>query len=268
MKRGTTEHPKMMMLASVLGIQKWGAVGLMESVWHFTAKYAPQGDIGKYSDEMIAAGIGWNEDPKRLIQALIDCQWAEMSGQGRLLIHDWSEHSDDYADKYLSRHGLLYADGRPARRPAITGVKKTTRGGQRRTRADKSRESESVSESVSPPNPRRGVEGEGDLHRVDGLVEALLATGKCPAVTREMVAQAFQGVVVDERVVKAVRLQAEGMCGQIGSLMSWLRRQAERVEKNNAAGAASEAGSLPAVVDEAARKAALRARREKIGGEG
>ena len=59
MKRGTPEHPKMLLLASTLEINNYAAVGLMECLWHFTARYAPQGNIGKYTDEIIAHKIGW-----------------------------------------------------------------------------------------------------------------------------------------------------------------------------------------------------------------
>lgn len=155
MKRGTPDHPKMLMLASLLGLEKWGAVGVMESVWHFTAKYAPAGDIGKYTDEMIAVGIGWSKSAEQLISALVESKWLEMSGQVRLYVHDWHHHSDDYADKHLMRNGLAYANGeKPRRQPA----QNTTKGVKRRTKAEKSRGSVSVSvsESVSVSLPREG----------------------------------------------------------------------------------------------------------------
>jgi len=231
-KRGATEHPKMMMLASVLGVQKWGAVGIMESVWHFTAKYAPQGDIGKYSDEMIAAGIGWQDDPKRLIEALLGCGWADLSGQGRPIVHDWSEHADDYADKYLARHGLTYADGRSPRRTADNASKTKTRGGLVRTRADKSRESESESVSVSepPPNPQGGVAGE--LH------SRLLETGKFPNLTLATVAEvvrSFPQARVSVVMEAVPRLAMDAPALRIQAPDRWLRARFSEIEVDSGA---------------------------------
>lgn len=161
MKRGAIEHPKMLMLAALLGVDKLVAVGIMESLWHFAAKYAPQGDIGKYTDEMIAAGISWTDGAERLINALIECQWLDKSGQVRLYVHDWHQHSDDYADKYLSYNGLTYSNGcKPRRKPP----KNSTRGGLGRTSREKSYVSVSVSESES--HSSAGAEKEGDaVHR-------------------------------------------------------------------------------------------------------
>lgn len=152
MKRGAIDHPKMLVLASKLGLKKWQAVGIMESVWHFTARYAPQGDIGKYTDEMIAVGIGWTDDPKQLIEALCDSQFLDKSGKVRLYVHDWHDHSDDYADKYLAIHNLNYANDRSPRRKAPQKPKRSRKG---QNIPDNSRESYSYSESESYSHSQR-----------------------------------------------------------------------------------------------------------------
>ena len=71
MKRGTPDHPKTLMLTEELRkvfaahrkLSSFGgrayAVGLLEMLWEWTSKYAIQGDIGKWPDDVIAAGIGW-----------------------------------------------------------------------------------------------------------------------------------------------------------------------------------------------------------------
>ena len=59
-KRGTLEHPKLRALAKALEIPRPYAVGILESLWHLTARYAPQGDIGRFSDEEIARWVGWS----------------------------------------------------------------------------------------------------------------------------------------------------------------------------------------------------------------
>ena len=117
MKRGTVEHPKLAALASMLGVKRHVAVGLLEMLWHHTARYAPRGDIGKYKDSQLAAALDWpNDDSGRLIRCLVDCGWLDESQEHRLLVHDWHEHSDGTCDTYLSRAGLNYATGHDARR--------------------------------------------------------------------------------------------------------------------------------------------------------
>ena len=59
MKRDAPDHPKTQKLAHLLAIPQATAVGLLELLWHFTARYAFQGDIGKFADEEIARGAGW-----------------------------------------------------------------------------------------------------------------------------------------------------------------------------------------------------------------
>ena len=77
MKREATEHPKFSRLATMFKIQRWMAIGLMESIWHFTAKYAKAGDIGRWSNEEIACGIGWTDDPNILIEGLIKTKFID-----------------------------------------------------------------------------------------------------------------------------------------------------------------------------------------------
>lgn len=111
MKRGTIEHPKTIELASILGLEKWGAVGILECLWHFTSRYAPQGNVGKFSDQVIADSIGWKKEPKILISALIKCNFLEIEKKYRLIVHDWSHHADDSVNKYLKRRKLRFVDG-------------------------------------------------------------------------------------------------------------------------------------------------------------
>ena len=60
MKRGTPDHPKVYELCELLKCDRPTAIGYLELLWHFAAKYAPQGDIGKYSDERIEAALDWS----------------------------------------------------------------------------------------------------------------------------------------------------------------------------------------------------------------
>lgn len=108
MKRGTPRHPKMRELAKALRIPLPYAVGLTEMLWHFTAEHAPQGDIGRWSDEAIAQGSGWVGVPSRLVEAWVRVGWLDPSPTHRLVTHDWHDHADQGTRKWLERKGLKF----------------------------------------------------------------------------------------------------------------------------------------------------------------
>jgi len=98
-------------LCELLECELATAVGLLELLWHFTADFAPQGDIGRFTDQRIEAACGWNgesenERAKRLhlprwnrqgvlIQALVGAGWLDRSDEHRLVVHDWHIHADN-----------------------------------------------------------------------------------------------------------------------------------------------------------------------------
>lgn len=108
MKRGTPDHPKMKALVRALQIPQPHAVGLMENLWHWCARFCPQGDIGKWSNQDIAAGAFWDGDPDVFVDALVSCRWLDMSRHVRLSIHDWEDHCDEAVKKYLKRKELKF----------------------------------------------------------------------------------------------------------------------------------------------------------------
>ena len=95
-------------LARALNINRGWAVGLLESLWHWTSKFAPQGDIGKHEDIDIAEGCFWDRDPEELIEALVKTGWVDQCPHSRLVIHDWHDHADEAVTKRLSRNGLQF----------------------------------------------------------------------------------------------------------------------------------------------------------------
>ena len=115
MKRGTAEHPKTLDLAAALNLPQWGAVGILESLWHFAAKFARRGDIGRRTDAAIARGIDWRDDPEKLIQALVDTGWLDRCRCHRLRIHDWHEHADQTVRRTeeIKARGFLECYGAP-----------------------------------------------------------------------------------------------------------------------------------------------------------
>lgn len=111
MKRGGPDHPKVHALAAALGVERWGAVGILESLFHWTANYSPDGNIGRWGDDMIAKGLGWLAEPKRLIEALISTGWVESGEACTRRVHGWCEHADDATNMKLARARMTFACG-------------------------------------------------------------------------------------------------------------------------------------------------------------
>jgi hypothetical protein len=94
----------------------------MQSIWDFAFTNCPRGDIGRFSDEEIAFGIDYSGDPDaspdviaaraaELIAALTDSKWLDLNEDHRLIIHDWSDHCEDYIHRKLALAGERFADG-------------------------------------------------------------------------------------------------------------------------------------------------------------
>ncbi len=110
MKRTGIDHPKARRLAKLLDIHHYAAIGILECLWHFTARHAITGDVGRWSDEEIAAAIGWPEDEAlRLINALTDSGWLDRHEAHRLIVHDWGDHCDEAVKKTVGRKGWQFA---------------------------------------------------------------------------------------------------------------------------------------------------------------
>lgn len=115
MKRGTPQHPKTKALARSLAVPVYSAVGLLEMLWHFTAEFAPQGNVGRFSNQDIADALGWVECPDRLVDALLAARWIEQHKTHRLVVHDWHDHADDASHMKLARQTHFFADGKMPR---------------------------------------------------------------------------------------------------------------------------------------------------------
>ncbi len=115
MKRGTPEHPKMGELARSLKVARCTAVGIMECLWHFAAKYARDGDLTRFTPLQIAEAVHWpTKRADRLWSSLFQSRWVDRvpSAAGeRVLVHDWAENCEDSVHKYLAEHRLWFADG-------------------------------------------------------------------------------------------------------------------------------------------------------------
>lgn len=106
MKTGTSTHPKTMRLCQLLKIPRWQAAGILSCLWEFACDYSPRGDIGKWDDQQIAAGIEWTGNCSELISALTESGWVDLHDEHRLILHDWKDHAPKFIKERLKYQGL------------------------------------------------------------------------------------------------------------------------------------------------------------------
>jgi hypothetical protein len=79
--------------------------GLLVRLWQLTARNAPRGNVGKFTNEEIVEAIGWLGDADRLIEILLADGWLEPHSTERLIVHDWAEHCPNYVKGNAERMG-------------------------------------------------------------------------------------------------------------------------------------------------------------------
>lgn len=114
MKRDGIDHPKVHILASILGWPRYQVVGLLEMLWAYTAKWHPDGGIPETKRAEFELWSGVRTDAHiwdALLQAGLLHQ-EQTSQRGALnLVHDWHEHCDDAVHLKLARAGRKFASG-------------------------------------------------------------------------------------------------------------------------------------------------------------
>jgi hypothetical protein len=123
-KREAMAHTKMKRLCRRLDLPLWQAVGLLECLWHLTAREAPRGDIGKLSDEDIALALDYRGDESVMIEALVQSGWLDRHPTERLSVHDWADHSDDATNMRLARSRQFFCCGRPPKLTKLTNAER------------------------------------------------------------------------------------------------------------------------------------------------
>ena len=84
MKQGAESKLKFKKLQRRLGLSRWQCTGLLETLWQVTCQNAWLGDIGKLSNEDIAAVMEWEGNSDELVMALLETGWIDHSDEHRL----------------------------------------------------------------------------------------------------------------------------------------------------------------------------------------
>ena len=110
MKEGVETTVKFKKLKRRLAMPEWQVIGLLESIWKLARTSAQAGDIGRFSNEDIAASIEYENDADELITNLVECGWLDVDEEFRLVVHDWSEHVPTYIKGNFAKHNRRFAD--------------------------------------------------------------------------------------------------------------------------------------------------------------
>ncbi len=155
MKREAITHTKMKRLCRRFDIPLWQGVGLLETLWHLTARETPRGNIGKLSDEDIALALDYRGDESKLIDALVETGWLDHHPTHRLIVHDWSEHADDAVHMRLARMRQFFADGRSPKITRLAGEERRSAQAFFTPIAHKGDLSAQNCSPSAPPEPRQ-----------------------------------------------------------------------------------------------------------------
>lgn len=150
MKREALRHPKTLDLMARLGINRREAVGLLDLLIDWAIDYAPRGDIGKWSNGVIAGAVDWNGDADDLVEHLVGAGWIDRNSEYRLIIHDWPLHTPQFLRAKLKKLGLSFL-------PCYSVAEPSTEPDNNPVEASKVSNGESVEPTIpplsSPPLP-------------------------------------------------------------------------------------------------------------------
>lgn len=179
MKEGTESKLKFKKLKRRLGLPEWQVIGLLESIWRLCRKDAQEGNIGRFSNEDIAAAIEYDDDPDELVQALVACEWLDEDPdpEVRLIVHNWSEHVPSYLKGNFAKHKRTFADQAAK---------------QRTQQAAEQSAISTVLPSQAKPSPTKSsqtlfssvAESDGQTDQITEVVEAWNATAGIPSVRK------------------------------------------------------------------------------------
>ena len=69
-----------------------GATGYLIDLWLTAAEDRPEGILTSWDEIDIAFACGFPDDPKKLLDALLECRWIDKGDDGVYRLHDWEEY--------------------------------------------------------------------------------------------------------------------------------------------------------------------------------
>lgn len=218
--RAVIGHPKFAHLKGILKLPKAVLLGYLEATWHFTAAYAPQGNIGRFTDQQIEAWMEWDGEPGVLVAALTEAKWLDADQEHRLLVHDWHEHADKAVKQSLKNKKLGFFV--PSVRPV---------GGQN---AGFDEKTGNLFQVCAPPEAGAGAEPEAGAGAGPGATAPLPPIPPTAGNGGEFMAATWLGEELrlalspgDVRILaEVIRLESRDRSGDVVQTAEWIRDMA------------------------------------------
>lgn len=184
------DHPKLKKLARSLEVSIPTALGHLHMLWWWAMDYAQDGDLTPFDALDIADAAGWEGDPERFVDAMVNCGFRgsgflERTEDSELLIHDWDEHCGDeferrakeaerlrvYREKKKKNAGKVRTTDEPeayavrtAYETSTPDVRTTDEPGTYGVRGEEKRREEKRGDTppISPPRGEAGEEAEAE----------------------------------------------------------------------------------------------------------
>lgn len=147
------DHPKIIKAAKELQISQVEMLGHMCSLWTWTLRMAPDGDLGSFDSDDIAIGAMWDADPALFVGACVKYDLLDVTEYG-MAVHDWEDFSGSLksakrAREYRSRkRNAASRDGHVMSRDSTVISRRTTERPNDRTTDHIARSSEQSSDSA------------------------------------------------------------------------------------------------------------------------
>jgi hypothetical protein len=95
--QGLQQHPKTLKLATLMAWDIPATIGRLHILWWWCLEYAPDGNVSRHSTDItaLAMGIPAELGPK-LIQALYESEFLDITSAKQYLIHDWMQYAGAY----------------------------------------------------------------------------------------------------------------------------------------------------------------------------
>ena len=166
-KRNTLEHPKNKRLARTLDTIPGITLGLLESIWHWTAKFKPQGLLTKLDLDDALRDAGWLSlwTTDQVLDALVNPEhrWLEKVDKD-YYVHDWHLHADDWIQQHVLRNFETFALGHAPKRRIPNAMREAIEEAKLESQSQQSQQSDSVRQCQtktgnvslpkSPPMPK------------------------------------------------------------------------------------------------------------------
>jgi hypothetical protein len=244
MKRGTPNHPKTKALARALGERMRDAVGMLELLWHFTAEYAPDGLISRFTDADIAEAMDWDGDVEKLMQALTDIGWIDSTPAQHAhgvcttytrCVHDWSSHAEDAVHMKLARQFKYFADGVKPKITRLSASEKATieEAYARHAHGVHTENALPSPPLPSPPLPKPSPVGDR-VDSKDSKSQSKAAEAKADTKAAESIYAAYPRKIAKRDAVKAIvaamaRVREYGVDDPAAHLLDRVKRYAASV---------------------------------------